>query len=223
MAQVANKVREHFSTFPKRTYTKGQILIFAGQDPDYIFYITEGKVRQYDVSYRGDEVVVNVYKPPAFFPMSWALNRTPNRFLFKTESKTTVHAVPANEAVAFLEANPDVTIDLLRRLYLGVEGLLERMVQLMAGTAKSRLMYELLIECRRFGKPNPDGSYTLTINETDLAARAGLTRETISREMTSIKRQGLVVIDNHGIHIPDLRKLEKKSSAPNSSCITAHE
>ena len=43
-----------------------------------------------------------------------------------------------------LQANPDVVYDLLTRLYRGLDGLLGRMSQLMAGSAKSRLMYELL-------------------------------------------------------------------------------
>ena len=210
MAHVTDKIHDYFTTFPKRVYSKGQILIFANQDPDYIFYITDGKVRQYDVSHSGDEVIVNIYKPPAFFPMGWALNRQPNTFLFKAEAKTTVHIIPADDAAAFLETHPDVALDLLRRLYRGIDGLLGRMVHIMSGTAKSRLLHELLIECRRFGTQKPDGSYALAIHETDLAARAGLTRETISREMASVKNEGLAVITSKGITIPNLSKLEKK-------------
>ncbi|HKX72468.1 MAG TPA: Crp/Fnr family transcriptional regulator [Candidatus Saccharimonadales bacterium] len=210
MSHVSDKIHEYFSTFPKRSYDKGQILIFANQEPDYILYVTEGKVRQYDVSYRGDEIAVNIYKPPAFFPMAAVLTHTPNRYLFRTESKTTVHAIPPKQALAFLEANPDVTLDLLRRLYMGVDGLLGRMVQLMAGTAKSRLMYELLVECRRFGKQGAANSYTLTISEVDIAARSGLTRETVSREMGKIKSEGLVSLGHQGIHVPDITKLEQK-------------
>lgn len=64
---IADKVHTELSRYPKRTYPKGQILVFADESPEYIFYIVKGHVRKYDVSYRGDEIVLNIFKPPAFF------------------------------------------------------------------------------------------------------------------------------------------------------------
>jgi CRP/FNR family transcriptional regulator len=206
---IAQTIHQFFAQYPKRTYPKGQIIVFADEDPEHIFYVESGKVRQYDTSYKGDEVVVNVFKPPAFFPMSSALNKTPNNFFYKTEEPTVLHVVPADEAVTFLKANPDVMLDLLSRLYRGMDGLLGRVVHLMSGTAKSRLMYDLIIECRRFGKAQPDGGFVLRASEQDIAARSGLTRETVSREMKKLKDKKLVEISKDGIKVIDLAALEK--------------
>lgn len=207
---VAQKVDKEFSKYPKRSYPKGQILVFADENPEYVFYITKGRVRKYDVSYRGDEVVVNVFKPPAFFPMSWAVNRSPNRYFYKTENDTELHVVPVDEALQFLKDNPDVALDLLSRIYRGMEGLLGRVVHLMSGSAKSRLLYELIIECRRTGVKNKDGSYTLDLSEVDLAARSGLSRETISREMHKLAADKLAGMAGKNIRVSSLEALEKK-------------
>ncbi|HWB39200.1 MAG TPA: Crp/Fnr family transcriptional regulator, partial [Candidatus Saccharimonadales bacterium] len=208
---ISKKIDDEFSKYPKRSYPKGQILIFADESPEHIFYITKGRVRKYDVSYRGDEVIVNIFKPPAFFPMSEAINHTPNKFFYKTELATELHIVPGDAALQFLKDNPDVMLDLLSRIYRGMEGLLGRMVELMSGSAKSRLLYELMIESRRFGKKNDEGSYDLDISEVDLAARAGMSRETVSREMKQIKADGLVSISSKGIVVTDLAALSKKA------------
>ena len=210
---VADKIESELSKYPKRSYPKGQILIFADETPDYIFYITKGRVRKYDVSSRGDEVIVNIFKPPAFFPVSEAINHTPNKYFYKTEVATELHVVPSGVVLEFLKNNPDVMLDLLSRMYRGMDGLLGRVVQLMSGSAKSRLLYELLIECRRFGKRNDDGTYILDITEVDLAARAGMSRETVSREMKLIKTSGLVELHNKNILIKDLAALEVKVSS----------
>jgi len=211
--EIDEKIHAAFSQHPKRSYPKGQILIFADESPEYIFYITKGRVRKYDVSYRGDEVIVNVFKPPSFFPMSEAINHTPNKYFYKAETAVELHIVPMDAALLFLKDNPDVMLDLLSRVYRGMEGLLGRLVHLMSGSAKSRLLYELLIECRRFGKKQPDGSYALDITEVDLAARAGMSRETVSREMRRIKTAGLATVDSKGIVIKDLALLEEKAGA----------
>ena len=207
---VTKKIDEHFSTYPKRSYPKGQILVFADESPAHVFYMVSGSVRKYDVSYRGDEVIVNLFKPPAFFPMSWAINRTPNRYFYKTETDVELHVISADDALQFVTDNPDVMLDLLSRIYKGMDGLLGRVVHLMSGSAKSRLLYELIMECRRFGTQNPDGSYTLIANEVDLAARSGLSRETVSREMKKVKTGSLVSVSGKGITINDLDALEKK-------------
>ncbi|MGZ6005413.1 MAG: Crp/Fnr family transcriptional regulator [Candidatus Saccharimonadales bacterium] len=211
---IAQKIHENLSKFPKRTYPKGQILVFADESPEHIFYIVKGRVRKYDVSYRGEEVIVNIFQNPAFFPMSWAFNRSPNHFFYKTETETELHVVPVDAALNFVKDNPDVMFDLLSRIYRGMDGLLGRVVHLMSGSAKSRLLYELIIECRRFGEKVEekveDNSVTLGVNEVDLAARSGLSRETVSREMNKLKTEGLVTVNSKGITVKDLEALEKK-------------
>ena len=207
---VAEKIEKHFSQYPKRSYPKGQILVFADENPAHIFYIVKGQVRKYDISYRGDEVIVNIFKPPAFFPMSWAINRSPNKYYYKTETETELHVVPVDDALDFIKNNPDVMLDLLSRIYRGMDGLMGRVVHLMSGSAKSRLLYELVIECRRFGTKNKNGSYSLAATEVDLAARSGLSRETVSREMHKIKDEGLATVSSKGIIVKDVGILEKK-------------
>lgn len=210
MAQdITVKIETHFASYPLRKYPKGQILIHGGDDPQHIFYLIKGKVRQYDISYRGDEVVMNVYKSGAFFPMLWALTELPNRHFFSAENDVEVRIAPKGETLEFLKSNQDVTLDLLTRLYTGVDGLLGRMAHLMAGSARSRLLYELIIECKRFGEQNDNTALTIAVSEGDLAARAGLSRETVSREMQKLIKQGLAVLKPQGIQILDLKKLEE--------------
>ena len=207
---ISQKVAAYFEQYPKRSYGKGQILIHAGEKPQAIYYLVSGKVRQYDISYRGDEVVVNIFKERAFFPMLWAITDADNRYFFAAESDIELRAAPKEKVVEFLKADPDVMYDLLSRLYSGIDGLLGRMAHLMAGTAKSRVMYELILECRRFGKTAGDQSYRLTLKEADLAAHAGLSRETVSRELHKIARDGLISLTRGGIAVPSLDALEEK-------------
>ncbi|MCL4357300.1 Crp/Fnr family transcriptional regulator [Patescibacteria group bacterium] len=207
------KVREYFSQFPTRVYPKGQILIFADEDPEHVYYLTKGRVVKYDNAYNGDEVIVNVFKPGAFFPMSWALNRVPNRFFYRTDSESELHVVPAAAALQFLSENSDVALDLLERVYRGTEGVLQRMVQLMKGTAKSRLMLELMIEAKRFGEVEDGGSLKIHISEQDLAARSGMSRETVNREMRKLKASSIVNIKGGSIIIKDVNLLEQALSS----------
>jgi len=206
---ITDKVHDHFSQYPKRLYPKGQILVFADESPEHIFYLAKGKVREYDVSYRGEEVILNVFGAHAFFPMSWAINRSPNHYFYKTEEETELHIVPADEALEYVTANPDVLLDLLSRVYRGMDGLFGKLSHLMAGSARSRLIYEIIVESRRFGENKGDGKFILKNSEVDLAARSGLSRETVSREMQKLKDRGWITLSNKSIVVEDIANLEQ--------------
>jgi CRP-like cAMP-binding protein len=209
-SDAADKVKTFFEPYKQHTYDKGQILIYGGDNPAGIFYIEKGEVRQYDISPNGDELVVNVYKPGAFFPMYWAINKTPNNYFFETASKVKIKSAPAEEVLLFIKTNPDVMLDLLSRLYKGLDGLLRRMVHLMGGSANERVMFELINACKRFGKLQENGTYIIEIPENELARRAGLTRETFSRELRKLKEQKLIIIEKRTIIIDDLKLLENR-------------
>lgn len=205
MSEVINdKIEAFFSQYRPRKYAKGQVLILNGDGADHVYNIISGQVKQYDVTYRGDEIILNTFKSPAFFPMSLAINKNENPYIYEAETDIEVRQAPADEVIAFLKAEPDVLFDLLSRVYKGVDGLIGRMAHLMASSAKGRLMYELLIQCRRFGESHPDGSCTLEANEKELGARAGLSRETVSREMSKLLRDKLVTTKPGHITVVDM-------------------
>jgi CRP-like cAMP-binding protein len=209
-ANIAKKIEDFFSKYPLKKYEKGQLLLLADENPQNIVYLVSGHVREYDISYRGDEIVVNVFKPPSFFPMSWATNKIPNRYFFEAGSDVTCREAPPEDALEFIEKNPDVTLDLLKRIYSGVDGMRRRMAHLMAGSAKSRLLFELIIEAKRFGKELGKGAYLININETELGARAGLSRETVSRELHQLKNQKLIGVSRRGITLKNIESIESE-------------
>lgn len=206
--KVLNKLEAFFGQWPLKKLSKEELLFRAGEEPRGIYYLVSGQVKQYDISDQGNELVVNVFKPPAFFPTSWALNRTPNQYFFEAVTNITYRLAPADDVVEFLKDHPDATFDLLSRVYIGTDGLLRRMAHLMGSSAKIRLTYELVTEAKRFGKKLADGSHTIPIREDKLANRAGLSRETVSRELAKLKAAGLVSVGRQGIKISDLGKLE---------------
>jgi len=202
------KINTFFGKYKQHLYKKHQVLIQANQNPDAIYKIESGQVVQYDISDQGHKVVVNTYKYPAYFPMSWAVNRTPNIYNYQTVADTVVRKVPAADAIDFIKAHPDVLYELLSRVYLGREVIMRRMAHSMAGNAKTRLLFELLLEAQRFGQVHADGKRLIVpIRVSDLADRTGLTRETVSRELAKMKALGILTSRN-GIIVQNLKTLE---------------
>ncbi len=209
--EVSQKIEKFFSEFKLRSFDKGRIFIYAGDQPPGVFYLEQGQVREYGIAASGEELVINVFKPPAFFPMSWAMNKTPNNYFFEAATEVNLRMAPAEAAVEFVKSNPDVMLDLMGRVFRGTDGLLQRMYFLMGGNAFHRTVLELIIACKRFGKLQKDGSYVLNIKENELAKRGGLTRETFNREIHKLKTSGLIEVPHSGgILVKDFATLEQR-------------
>ena len=202
------KVTAFFETYTLRTAKKGEILIHAGEEPTGIFYLTSGRVREYDISDQGRELVVNLFTPGAFFPMSWAINRTPNSYFFEAVTPVTYRCAPAADTVAFLKDNPDVLYDLLARVYRGTDGMLRRTAYIMGGGARKRVLFELYIYCLRLGKAYKGGCM-LDVRESELARSAGLSRETVSRELQKLKDNGELHVESKKLVVRDMASLEQ--------------
>lgn len=207
--QIRDKLNEYFNHSKIKSIPKGGIIIQAGMDPEGVYQLIEGSIEQYDITPEGNMVSVNLFKPPAFFPMSWAINKTPNEYFYTALTDVKLRLTDANKTVAFLRANPDVMFDLLSRLYKGTDILLRRHVILARGIASNRVIFELLIEAYRFGTQIDETKTLLTLKQSSLAARCGLARETVSRELHKLEKEKLLTLSKEGIAI-SIKSLEAK-------------
>lgn len=207
--KVSEKLEKFFSKYRQLKYKKGEILVRAGDNPSGIFYLKSGRVKKYAISKKGDELIVNIFKPISFFPMSYALNKTPNDYYYEAMEDLELAKAPPDEVVAFMKEEPDVVYDLLSRVYSGTEGLLTRMTYLMAGNAYSRLVAELIIMAKRFGNKNAK-RVSIKVSEKELATQVGMTRETVSREIKILKERKLVEFKKGELVIFDINALQEE-------------
>lgn len=205
---VSGLVSKFFDSYPTQQFAKGDVLIQADTQPKAVYYIVSGQVVQYDVLPSGDRAVVNVFKAPAFFPMSLAMSGAPSQYIFEAFTDLTVRKAPAVEAVQFLRENNDVLFDLLSRVYSGADGLQRRMVYLMGNDARRRLLLELVISAERFGEKRSGGLF-IAVHEGELAMRVGLARETASRALKALKADGTLRVTKEGIEIIDLEAVRR--------------
>ncbi len=208
-AATIRKITQYMSRFEERSYKKGQVLIFGNEPMSSVYYLAEGQVRQYDISYRGDEVVVNVLCAPCLFPLSAMIKATPNRYFFEACGAVSIYRAPVLLVKSFLKSNPDVVWHLLDQASVGADNMFDRLAHIMGGSAHSRVLYELLTQSRLIGQKRKT-LWHLAINETEIAARCGLSRETVSREMHKLKEAGLLDITRKGIVLRSPELLAEK-------------
>lgn len=205
---ITAEIESFFNGYPLRKYKKGQILVLPGETAEYAYFLTEGRVKLYDTSYKGDQIIIDVFNQPAFFPLALIMNGSLSFLFHEADSDIVVRQAPVGDTLEFLNTHPEVILNLLSVLYRKFDDATRRMVRLMDGGAKVRLIHEIVITCRQLGEQQADGSYTITTSQAVLGARLGLARETISRELKSLKEKGHLITGRSSITVPDISVLE---------------
>lgn len=202
------KVESFFRQYRLKSYKRGHILVLAGDSPLFAYFLVKGRVKQYDITQHGSEIIVNIFKSGTYFMVLTALTNLPNAYYFSAETDVILYCVPVTDVITFVNTNPDAMRDMLIQAYKGYEGVLKRMTHLLSGNTRGRIIYEILLDAQGFGEMGRTGEYVLSATETELASRAGLSRETVSREVSRLKKRGLLS-PTLKITVTDLALLEK--------------
>jgi CRP-like cAMP-binding protein len=202
------EIETFFNAYPLRRYKKGQVLLLPGDISDYAYFLVSGRLKLYTHSYRKDEIIVDMFKNPSFFPLSLIMNQSPTYLVHEADTDIEVRQAPKQATIEFLESHPKVVLDLLSFLYQKFDGMRQQMTRLIDSSARVRLFYEIIQACRQIGELRPDGSYILPLSQSELGGRIGVSRETVSREAKSLKEKGLLETSHMYMIIPDLNKLE---------------
>jgi CRP/FNR family cyclic AMP-dependent transcriptional regulator len=202
-----SNIDKFFSDYPIRKYPKGQILLYFEEEIQYVYYLESGKVRQYNVAYNGNEIVLNIYRNKTFFPLYLVFNKVKNEYIFEAMTNIEIRAAPINDFIIFFTNTPEVVLYDLKNLYKRSNKTIQRMTNMASNSAYFRIVFELVNECSHL-KKRIDGSYRLYMHEYELADSAGLSRETTSREFQKLKERKLAKVNRRFIVVKNLEKLK---------------
>jgi CRP/FNR family transcriptional regulator len=191
---------EFYKQFKTRSYKKGEMLIRADDDPQGIFCLTKGYVRQYTISKTGFELTLHIVRPIAYFPMVWAVNGTPNVYFFEALTPVEVGRAPRDQVVNFIKDKPTIIFALLSELIERYAETLTRMEHLVFSDAYRRVISVLLYIAKHFGEEQGEGVIVPhRFTQQDIATLVGVARETASVELEKLEKKGLVKYVDHSM------------------------
>jgi CRP/FNR family transcriptional regulator len=200
-----------YKKFTIRNYKKNEMLIRADDDPQGIFCLTKGYVRQYTISKTGSELTLHILKPISYFPMVWAINGTPNIYFFEALTPVKVGRAPRDQVVDFIKDKPTIIFELMSELLEDYAETLTRIEHLVFSDAHRRVISVLLYIAKHFGVEKDMGIIVHhRFTQQDIATLVGIARETASSEMVKLEKKGLVKYVNHSILFENMNKLNSE-------------
>ena len=207
-----------YKQFSTRKYKKGEILIRADDDPQGIFCLTKGYVRQFSISKTGIELTLQILKPTTYFPLIWAINGAPNIYFYEALTSVEVGRAPKEQVVSFINDKPIIILELMSKLLGDYAETLSRIEHLVFSDAYRRVISVLLYIAKNFGVESSKG---IIVNhrftQQDIATLVGVTRETASIEIGKIEKKKLVKYVDHSMLFGNIKNLELELTTNNSS------
>jgi CRP/FNR family transcriptional regulator, cyclic AMP receptor protein len=202
---------DFFSQFQLRQYKPGEILIRADDDPQGIFCLTKGYVRQYTISKTGLELTLHILQPISYFPMVWAINGTPNVYYFEALTPVEIGRAPREQVVNFIKNKPDLIFALMSELLERYDESLTRIEHLVFSDAYRRVISVLLYIAKYFGETSGDEVVVKhRFTHQDVATLVGVARETTSLELSKLAKKKLVTFVEHAMIFSNVTKLEQE-------------
>jgi CRP-like cAMP-binding protein len=203
-----------FEKYPAEKYPKNTLILNQEDEPEGMYYLTGGYVRQYAKSPKGEILYLHVFRPGSCFPMMWLLTDVKHRYFYEAITPVSVKKAPAEAVMKLMDRHPEILEYFTERLLLGMNGLLTRLESLVLDTAYTKTALLFIFFARMFGKREGKKVYIdIPLSHQQIGTWIGTARETATLAAEALRRKGFIRYRNRRYDIPDLSALEKEISA----------
>lgn len=197
-----SELKRLFSSGRHLNYKKGEIIQRANETPRGVYFLYEGFVKEFTLSRDGSEHLTLVYEPGDIFSINWMfLGILPNVYR-QAHTDAVVYMLREDEFKSALNKNNALEREVLYLMMDQVHLLSSRVENLTFNNAYDKMAYHLIHLAGRFGVKHKDGWFvTLPFRHQQMAEALSMTRETATRMLAKIERQGHIIQDGKGHYI----------------------
>lgn len=184
----------------KVTLGSGDILFVEKATANAFYLVLSGRIHLIAAAATGQEKIVEIIQINDLFAEAVAFLGGCYPVTAAADGPTTVLEIPLALFLEILEQKPQLMRQMLARLSMRLHFLVKELRHLSVESAEQRLVSYLLDMCPMVNSP---AAIELPAKKAVVAARLGLTPETLSRVLTRIRKAGLIEMERRTITIPD--------------------
>ncbi len=184
----------------RRRYPKDTVVFFENEQGDTLFMILEGRVRVTILGDDGREVILSVLSPGDFFGEIALLDNEPRSATAIAAEDSELLLLQRNEFQGAMSENPSISGALIRVLTARLRRANHQISTLALLDVYGRVARVILDIAREEGRRLKDGRIAFRrATHQELANRIGTTRETVTRMLKDLERQGLITVDGREV------------------------
>ncbi len=188
------------------SFERGKTIFFPGDPAERVYFLLKGAVKLSRVYEAGEEITVALLRENTVFGVLSLLTGNKSDRFYHSVAFTPVEllSVSIEQMEKSLKEEPELAMVMLRGLSSRILQT-EMMIETLAHRdMESRLVSFLLILCRDFGIPSPDGvTVDLKLSHQAIAEAIGSTRVTVTRLLGDLRDREMISILKKKITVHD--------------------
>lgn len=183
-----------------REWEKHSHVFLQGDPIRNVYFINDGKIKIYKSDVNGKEQIVAIMKKGDMFPHVGFFRKGHYPAYAEVLEPSTLITVPVSKFDDVLIENHALCIKVFRVLGEKIVDLQNRLEEQILNNTYEQIVKLLIRLAKNHGKAQGDGTILLKAEFTnkDLANMIGTTRETINRNLTKMKKDELIEVDDEG-------------------------
>jgi CRP/FNR family transcriptional regulator len=192
----------------KKSYPKNSVIFSPGDTGNLIYYVVSGRVKIYNLSIGGKEIIYWFCNPKDLFGLAELCGAEMRAVFAEAVEDTQTLTINKINFVELINNNPQISLYFMRLYGSRIRQAHETIRDLVASDVPSRLAQLLIklsqisgeLDCDRIMLKNK-------LTHQELANMIGATRTTVTEIINHFKRDGLIKYDSGKITILNLKQL----------------
>ncbi|HEU4718478.1 MAG TPA: response regulator [Bacteroidia bacterium] len=184
------------------------MVYMEGDTANYLFFVVSGRIKTSKTNEWGKELLLDIYSAGDFFGYQAMLEEGAYQQSAQAIENSEVALIPKKDFLALLYSSREVSLQFIRMMSNNMNTAETKLLKLAYDSARKRVAEALLLIAKKYEQKS-SGEVSFPGLRENISGIAGISPESVSRNLTDFREEGLIETDNGEIRIPDIKKLEK--------------
>lgn len=185
---------------------KKDILFVEGDAAKYLYFLVSGKVKTFRTNEQGKEYITQVYKERDFFGYSSLLETNTYIETAMSIEEAEVAAIAKQDFYQMLISNNELYTKFIRFITSDLSETNDKLIRLAYNSARKRVAEAIVYLAKKYHNELSNG-VMFSVCRDDLSAISGVSPESVSRNLTDLRTERLIELQNGKVRILDYKKL----------------
>ena len=205
----SNEQRDLFAIGEKRCFEKDEMIFHVGSPSDDIYILLDGRVKIYELSREGKELILWFCFPGELFGLAEVVKRKFREVNAQACSHVEMLVIKYAYFEQFLYDHPAVAMNVISLLSNRLRELGDVLLNLASDDVTSRVIKLITRLSARYGKPFENSIYLdIPLTHQEMADMIGTSRQTVTTVLGNLRRKGILRTEQRNIYIQNSEWLE---------------
>jgi CRP-like cAMP-binding protein/CheY-like chemotaxis protein len=184
------------------------MIFMEGDSPNFLYLVVSGKVKIFKTNELGKHFITEIVKKGDFFGYIALFDNGNHKESAMAIENSEIARINKEEFFKLLLSNNEVSIKFIKLLSNNYSIAEEKLLKLAYDSARKRVAEALILIAKKYRDNDSEIQTPFLLLRENISALSGISPESVSRNLTDFKEEGLIETYNGRIKIIDLQKFE---------------